>query len=79
MWLVLVMLTAILWFDPNAQSIADTVLGQTENLISAQFSTFFAAAALALLASGISWFMTNMPRRTQRAQFRVVKRYYVQQ
>jgi hypothetical protein len=79
MWFFLAMLIGAFLIDPNARSVADTFFARAENLVDTQFPVFFAAVALTLLASAFSWFMTSWPRRHARQQFRVVKRYWVQQ
>ncbi len=79
MWFALVMLAAYLLLDPNAQGMADAAVGQAKNLIDAQLPVFFSALFLTLFASAISWFMSNLPRRQPPSQFRVVKRYRVQE
>jgi peptidoglycan/LPS O-acetylase OafA/YrhL len=75
----IVMLAMFFWLDPSFHSLVQPYVGQVENLVNTQFPVFFAAVTLALLASAFSWLMTNMPRREPASQFRVVKRYWVQQ
>jgi peptidoglycan/LPS O-acetylase OafA/YrhL len=79
MWFALVMLAAYLFLDPTAQRMADSAVGQAKDLIDAQLPVFFTALFVTLLASAISWFMANLPRRQPQSHFRVVKRYRVQE
>lgn len=75
----IVMLAMFFWLDPSLRALFDPYVSQVENLVNIQFPVFFAAATLTLLASAFSWLMTNLPRREPPSQFRVVKRYWVQQ
>jgi hypothetical protein len=79
MWFALVVLAAYLFLDPNAGSMINMGLNRVVNLIDGQFQVFFTAVALTLLASAISWFMARLPKRQARPEFRVVRRYRVQE
>jgi hypothetical protein len=79
MWFALVVLAAYLFLDPNAGSMVNVAFNRAVNLVDAQFHVFFTAVALTLLASAISWFMARLPRRQARSEFRVVRRYRVQE